>query len=212
VTKKVHGVKSAERQPRSGADRQRKYRASRKLASIDISLEVQRALMKLREKTGQTTDQLLTQALVLIEERVARGARRRGPPSVPPGSPEPVVIQPEVEVKLSSPGDKQPVRPPRKAGTKSAPSGQSTNPSLSRTPSSKGDRRSKSNVGRTKPVGQLSSPGDVSLAKKPRPAATLASAKKAGTKAKEEVNLPPPAQLDFFPATVRHQPENREDN
>ncbi len=58
----------------SAAERQQRYRASRKLASIDVSAAVRETIQHLRKQMQKPTDAVLTQALGLLAAQQDREA------------------------------------------------------------------------------------------------------------------------------------------
>jgi hypothetical protein len=63
--------------PLSPAERQKRYRASRDLLSIDIRRETVEALSKLRVQTGLATDAVIKAALLALTERLNKKAPSR---------------------------------------------------------------------------------------------------------------------------------------
>jgi hypothetical protein len=67
--------------PLSGTERQRRYRASRSLVSIDIGQKTAAALGLLRARTSMTTDALVAASLVALASKLDEEARQDAPPS-----------------------------------------------------------------------------------------------------------------------------------
>ena len=97
--------KPRSRSARSGAERQRDYRAKRNLASIDISGEVAEKLRLLRDKTRTTTDAVLSRALEALWELLAREASVDQPASTDKRDKRKPRANPTHPARKSSPGD-----------------------------------------------------------------------------------------------------------
>jgi hypothetical protein len=74
VTDRSRKLASKSLSATSASERQQKYRASRKLASIDVSTNVRKSIQELRERLGEPTDAVLTQALALLADQQDREA------------------------------------------------------------------------------------------------------------------------------------------
>jgi hypothetical protein len=72
--------------PLSPAERQKRYRASRDLLSIDIRRETVEAISKLRVQTGLATDAVIKAALLALTERLNKRRHRDGERLHPKGA------------------------------------------------------------------------------------------------------------------------------
>ena len=67
------------RSPTSGAARQARYRAARRLRSVDIPAETLERMAQLCTQTGLRTQVLLAQALDCLEKRLRQEPSKSGP-------------------------------------------------------------------------------------------------------------------------------------
>ena len=79
-------MKRATRSPRTGAERQRAYRASRRSVSIDIPETTANRIRALRQQLGLTTEAALSRALDALETALAVAANGTGKPARRRGS------------------------------------------------------------------------------------------------------------------------------
>lgn len=93
----------------SAVARQQRYRANKAIGSLDMARSVLLRLETLRNRTGLTNEQLLTQALDLLEAQQTqpnrRPARRPARPVATPAAPAPSTTAQPLISQRSSPVD-----------------------------------------------------------------------------------------------------------
>jgi hypothetical protein len=93
----------------AAAERQRRYRAKKALGSLDAPRAILQRLEGLRSRTGLTNDQLLAQALDLLEAQLTqpprKASRRPSQPAAGLRTPPSAAESPASSSKQPSPGD-----------------------------------------------------------------------------------------------------------